>query len=113
MLPTRNDLDPADLTPDLPLRDDGALDLEAWVAYAALLRTVARKMGADPDAGVTLHRDPVFGWRVDAGAQHLLIASMPGVGSPWVVRDAAQEPDTPRGRRRALVRIWRALRAPR
>jgi hypothetical protein len=109
MLPRLTDLHPDDRLATLPTRDDGALDLRAWTAFLALMRTVARKLGADPDAGVNLRRDPLYGWHLDVGTSHLLIASVPAVGARLVVREAGPEPDTPSGRRRALVRIWRAL----
>ncbi len=112
MLPHLHDLHPDDQAAALPLRDDGSLDLHAWTSFLALMRTVARHLGADPDAGVNLRRDPLYGWHLDVGARHLLIASVPAVGARLVVREAGAEPDTPSGRRRALVRIWRAVHTP-
>ncbi|MFM2163206.1 MAG: hypothetical protein RLZZ383_2718 [Pseudomonadota bacterium] len=111
MLPCPDDLHPEDRAVALPLREDGSLDLHAWTSFLALMRTVARCLGADPDAGVNLRRDPLYGWHLDVGPSHLLIASVPAVGARLVVREAGAEPDTPSGRRRALVRIWRALRS--
>jgi hypothetical protein len=111
-LPTLDDL----ASPDrdcVPIRPDGVLDLERWVGLNALLRTLARQVGLDPEPGVVWTRALPYGWRLSSGSTAVLFSGLAGVQARFVVPQVQHEPDTPSGRRRAAVRAWRVVRAAR
>jgi len=119
ILPTAEDLDPADRAcaqQILNLLDDATLQ--------ALLDTTARRIGATPPARLErgllpdewvlcAHRR--YGPSGTANSRDRFFATMPPKGNgikPWVVPALAGEPDTPSGRRRVAVHLWRAVVAP-
>ncbi|HMV73912.1 MAG TPA: hypothetical protein PKB00_05040 [Microthrixaceae bacterium] len=113
----------ADLHPDEATTATEILNLVDEPTLQALINTIARKLGATPPAvlgpgeqpkeWVIRARRPYGGDGFMAISKDRFFADRPprdaGGWRPWVVPALAAEENTPSGRRRVAVHLWRAV----